>query len=206
MSGFAIRVGVGLIILFTLVACGGDEPAEPTVVPVVPETGGDVQEPVATVEVMATEILDPTVSAPTPDGDACNLLEPADIEAAAFDEFAVGEPQPGNEVPLFLGEANSCAWELGNPGADFRERVYLYVFDLGDENPDSAFEGQARRMSNAAEPSESVGDRAMYSQRTASLLVLDDGFLFYLRADKLGPTEETEAKVIELARVVLKRR
>jgi hypothetical protein len=149
----------------------------------------------------------PTEETPRFNEDACAFFEPADIEAAALGEFPVGEPHAGNDVPLALGEANSCSWEFGNPEAQFHERLYLYVFKLeAGENPENAFDGQARRMSNANEPTTSIGDRTVYSQRTGSLLVLEDGFLFYLRADTLNATEETEDKVIELAKLVLERK
>jgi hypothetical protein len=198
---------VGLILILTLFACSGGSATEPTKVPVVPDTGGEVLEPEATMEVRPTEEPKPTEGAPSFNQDVCSLLEPADIEAAALDEFPVGDPHPGNDTPLFLGEANSCAWEFGNPNAQYHERLYLYVFKLGaNEDPESAFDGQARRMSGAREPSMTIGDRAMYAEDFSSLLVLDEDFLFYLRADKLSPTEEIEGKVIELAKLVIARK
>lgn len=195
------KILIGLVLVLSLAACGGAvsptaSAPEPTDVPEAPQ---------ATVEVVPTEI--PTSSVPTFNDQACTLLDPGDIEAAALDEYTVGEPREGNDVPLGSGEASSCQWEFGNPDAQFHERLYLYVFKLeAGENPDSAYETNARRMFNGIDPSTSIGDQAIYDERTRALLVLDDGFLFYIRADKLRSDPETQEKVIGLAQLVLERR
>ena len=198
------KILIGLALMLSVAACG--QAVSPTTnVAEATEAPEATQAPQATLEELATAI--PTTSAPSFNYEACKLLDPGDIEAAALDDFPVGEARESDDVPLGSGEASSCQWEFGNPNAQFHERLTLYVFKLSEgENPESAFEAQARRMSNATEPSTSIGDRAVYSERTAAILVLDDGYLFYLRADKPVVTPETQDKVIGLARLVLDRR
>lgn len=204
------KILIGLALVLGLAACGEaasptTSAAEATDVPEAADVPEVTQAPQATVEEPATAI--PTNSAPSFNDQACTLLDPGDIEAAGLDEFPVGEPREGNDVPLGSFEANSCQWEFGNPNAQFHERLYLYVFKLGaGENPEAAYDELARRMFNGTDPSTSIGDRAIYDERTRALLVLDGGFLFYINADKLRSEPETQEKVIGLAKLVLDRK
>jgi hypothetical protein len=197
-----------LVVVLALSACGGGDEATPDQMQEEPQVGEQAQDPEPTMEEMPTEVPPPTESAPSYNTDACSLLEQADIKAAAFYDFPVGEPGGTfTDVPLGVGEADSCSWEFGNPNSQFHERLYLYVFEMGPgEDPEDLYEDNERRMFEPREPTESIGDRAMYSENTNSILVLEDGFLFYLRADTSFADEETEGKVIELARLVLERK
>jgi hypothetical protein len=136
----------------------------------------------------------------------CELLDKSEIQAIGFTEHEVGEPLPGTGVPLGLGEAENCQWEIGDPHAQFHERLYVYVFRLGpNETAESAFEGQAGRMQDTTVTSR-LGDQAAYSETSQALLVRDGELLIYLRADvsASGDVDIREA-LISLAEIILGR-
>lgn len=190
------------ISLLALTACGPTQEA-PTTASTTP-----VQAQVATPP--APEATTTRQSTPTDTAspiDPCELLDRAEIQAVGFTEYDVGEPYSGIGVPLGLGEASKCQWEIGNPKAQFHERLYLYLFQLGpDETTESAYEGQLRRMQNTI-PIETLGDAAAYSQTSQTLLMRDGELLIYLRADADDLTGEVDfqAGLETLAQLILER-
>ena len=147
---------------------------------------------------------EPTAEEVAPAYNACEMLTQAEIEAAAFRDFPTGQGQPGTDTPFTRGEAISCRWEVGNPDAQFHERLILYIITLNGADPNTAYEDQAGRLSRAEERS-GIGDRAAYEDRSGFLLVLDGDFLFLLRADLLN-ADDIGAKIAELARLVISRK
>ncbi len=185
---------LALILMLVLSACASD-PAEdqidPDTIDAGPESIESIPEP--------TEEETPAASY-----NACEMLTQAEIEAAAFRDFPVGEGRPGTDAPFSRSEAVSCAWEVGNPDAQFHERLYLYIITLNGADPNAVYEDQASRLARA-EDRAGIGDRAAYEGRSGFHVVLDGDFLFLLRADLLN-LEGIEAGVIELAQLIISRK
>lgn len=183
-----------LILMLVLSACASD-PAES-------EAGAPAAEAEAPVIEDEPEPTQEEVSAPA--YNPCELLTQAEIEAAAFRDFPVGEGRPGTDAPFSRSEAVSCAWEVGNPDAQFHERLYLYIITLNGADPNAVYEDQASHLARA-EDRAGIGDRAAYENRSGFLVVLDGDFLFLLRADLLN-LDGIEAGVIELAQLIISRK
>jgi len=93
---------------------------------------------------------------------------------------------------------------VGDPEAQFHERLHLYIITLDGEDPSAAFDGQVGRLIRAEERS-GVGDRAAYASSSGILAVLDGDFLFLIRAS-FDTSEDGEAKLTELAQLVISRK
>ena len=184
-----------LILMLALSACASD-PAESEADAPVAEAPA-FEDPAYAPEPTKEEVAAPSYN-------ACEMLTQAEIEAATFRDFPVGQGQPGTDTPFTRGEAVSCKWEVGNPDAQFHERLTLYIITLNGDDPNTAYEDQAGRLSRAEDRS-GIGDRAAYEDRSGFMVVLDGDFLFLLRADLLN-ADDIEAKLTELARLVISRK
>jgi hypothetical protein len=191
---FARTFLFGLIFILLLSACASDSTAgetDPATIDAGPESVAVLPEP-------------SEEPAPAANYNACELLTIADIEAAAFRDYPVGEGQSATDTPFTRGEAVSCLWEVGNPDAQFHERLHLYIITLNGQDPVDAFEENAARLAKSKEIA-GIGDRAAFEDRSGFLVVLDGDLVFLLRADLLNADGLVDP-LTELAKQVISRK
>jgi hypothetical protein len=184
-----------MIFVLLLSACASDPTADESD-PATVDTGPE----------SAERLPEPTQEEPAPAAtyEACNMLTQAEIEAVAFRDYPAGEGQSGTDAPFTLGDAVSCSWEVGDPDAQFHERLSLYIIALNGKDPLAAYEENAGRLARSEEIT-GLGDAAAYEDRSGFMVVLDGDFLFLLRADLLNADGLLDP-LTDLARLVISRK
>lgn len=183
-----------LVLILALSACASDPAQSAEEAP-----ADEAEAPLVEDQPEATE-----EEAPAATYNPCEMLTLAEIEAVAFRDYPVGQPNPGTDTPFSLDEALSCRWEIGNPDSQFHERLSLFIMTLNGADANAAYEKNIGRL-NGAEERPGIGTRAAYQDRSGYLVVLDGDFLFLLRADLLNG-DGIEARLTELAQLLIARK